>query len=209
MTPTPPLYTIFFTSFTVAFVGAASPGPLLVVTIAKSLREGIKTPFYVVGAHGILELIMLSLLLLAANAIKGNQLLVALIGVIGGLCLVYLGYGMWRSKGTLDDDDEKGGHSFLLGAIATVSNPYWFLWWVAIGLNLLLMGLRRGALGIAVFFLGHILADLVWYFLVGALTVSERKKLEKYSILVTQVGGILLISLGTYFFASGAVGLIR
>lgn len=208
MTDAPALYTIFFLSFTVAFLGAASPGPLLVVTITKSLKEGIKTPFYVVGAHGVLELLMLSLLLLAASAIKDNHLLVALIGVLGGLSLAYLGYEMWRSEGRVNDD-EKQGHSFVLGAIATVSNPYWFLWWVAIGLNLLLMAFKRGALGIGVFFIGHILADLVWYLLVGALTVGGRKKLEKYSLLITQIGGILLLFLGTYFFASGAVWLIH
>lgn len=208
MTDAPALYTIFFLSFTVAFLGAASPGPLLVVTITKSLKEGIKTPFYVVGAHGVLELLMLSLLLLAASAIKDNHLLVALIGVLGGLSLAYLGYEMWRSEGRVNDD-EKQGHSFVLGAIATVSNPYWFLWWVAIGLNLLLMAFKKGALGIGVFFIGHILADLVWYLLVGALTVGGRKKLEKYSLLITQIGGILLLFLGTYFFASGAVWLIH
>jgi len=209
MTDIPALYTIFLVSFTVAFVGAASPGPLLVVTIAKSLKEGLKTPFYVVGAHALLELLMLSILLLAASAIKDNHLLVSLIGVVGGLCLAYLGYGMWRSEETINEDNDRKGHSFVLGAIATVSNPYWFLWWVAIGLNLMLMGLKRGALGVAVFYIGHILADLVWYLLVGALTVGGRKKLERYSLLITQIGGILLIFLGTYFFASGAVWLIH
>lgn len=209
MTETPAIYTIFVFSFTVAFVGAASPGPLLIVTIAKSLKEGIKTPFYVVGAHGVLELVMLSILLLAANAIKDNHLLVAVIGIIGGLCLAYLGYSMWRREAAVDDANETQGHSFVLGAIATVSNPYWFLWWIAIGLNLMLFAFKRGALGIGVFFIGHILADLVWYLLVGALTVGGRKKLEKYSLLITQVGGIVLIFLGAYFFASGTVWLIH
>jgi len=209
MTNPPSLYTIFFISFTIAFAGAASPGPLLIVTITKSLQEGIKTPFYVVGAHGLLELLMLFILLLVSNGIKDNQLLIALIGVVGGICLAYLGYGMWRSEKAEDNVSEKEGHSFVLGAIATVSNPYWFLWWVAIGLNLLLMGLKRGAIGVGVFFTGHILADLVWYLFVSALIIGGRKKLEKYSILISQIGGILLVFLGTYFFANGAVQLIN
>ncbi len=209
MTEIPALYTVFFLSFAVAFIGAASPGPLLVVTIAKSLKEGMRTPFYIVSAHGVLELFMLLVLFFAANAIKDNHLLIALVGVVGGLCLAYMGYGMWRSEETADDNAEKQGHSFVLGAIATVSNPYWFLWWVAIGLNLMLIALRRGAIGIGVFFIGHILADLAWYLFVGALTVGGRKQLEKYSFLITQGGGIFLIFLGTYFFANGTVWLIR
>ncbi|MBC7326915.1 LysE family transporter [bacterium] len=201
-----PLYQIFLASFTVAFVGAASPGPLMVVTIAKSLKEGIKTPFIVVGAHALLELLMLSILLVAANAIKDNHLLVSLIGVVGGLCLAYLGYGMWRSESSVDADNEKRGHSFVLGAVATMSNPYWFLWWATIGFTFLLMGWQRGILGVLVFYIGHELADLVWYLLVGALTVSGKKKLERYSSLITQIGGILLIFLGAYFFAKGLFG---
>ncbi|MGB9876503.1 MAG: LysE family transporter [bacterium] len=203
----PSIYTIFFLSFTVAFIGAASPGPLLVVTITKSLREGIKTPFIVVAAHGVLELLMLALLLIAAKLISHNNIIVALIGIIGGIALAYLGYGMWRDEGVADGEKERKGNAFVLGGIATLSNPYWYLWWFAIGLNFLLMGVKRGFLGVAVFFLGHILADLVWYLFVGALTVGGRKRLERYERLVTQVGGIILIFIGAYFFASGAVWL--
>ena len=207
MTDSPSLYTVFFLSFTVAFVGAASPGPLLVVTITKSLREGIKTPFIVVSAHGVLELIMLTILLFAAQMISHNNLIVSLIGIIGGIALGYLGYGMWRSEGTNREENEKTGNSFILGGIATLSNPYWYLWWFAIGLNFLLMGVKRGIWGVALFYIGHILADLVWYLFVGALTVGGRKKLERYERIITQVGGIVLIFIGAYFFASGTAWL--
>jgi threonine/homoserine/homoserine lactone efflux protein len=207
VTDSPSLYTVFFLSFTVAFVGAASPGPLLVVTITKSLREGIKTPFIVVSAHGVLELIMLTILLFAAQMISHNNLIVSLIGIIGGIALGYLGYGMWRSEGTNREENEKTGNSFILGGIATLSNPYWYLWWFAIGLNFLLMGVKRGIWGVAVFFIGHILADFVWYLFVGALTVGGRKKLERYERIITQVGGIVLIFIGAYFFASGTAWL--
>jgi len=207
VTDSPSLYTVFFLSFTVAFVGAASPGPLLVVTITKSLREGIKTPFIVVSAHGVLELIMLTILLFAAQMISHNNLIVSLIGIIGGIALGYLGYGMWRSEGTNREENEKTGNSFILGGIATLSNPYWYLWWFAIGLNFLLMGVKRGIWGVALFYIGHILADLVWYLFVGALTVGGRKKLEKYERIITQVGGIVLIFIGAYFFASGTAWL--
>jgi threonine/homoserine/homoserine lactone efflux protein len=207
MSGLPSLYTIFFLSFTVAFVGAASPGPLLIVTITKSLREGIKTPFIVVSAHGVLELVMLTILLFTAQMISHNNFIVSLIGIIGGIVLGYLGYGMWRSEGEKKDEEEKTGHSFILGAIATLSNPYWYLWWFAIGLNFLLMGVKRGILGVAFFFIGHILADLVWYLFVGAITVGGRKKLERYERIITQVGGIILIFIGAYFFASGSAWL--
>jgi threonine/homoserine/homoserine lactone efflux protein len=207
VTDSPSLYTVFFLSFTVAFVGAASPGPLLVVTITKSLREGIKTPFIVVSAHGVLELIMLTILLFAAQMISHNNLIVSLIGIIGGIALGYLGYGMWRSEGTNREENEKTGNSFILGGIATLSNPYWYLWWFAIGLNFLLMGVKRGIWGVALFYIGHILADLVWYLFVGALTVGGRKKLERYERIITQVGGIVLIFIGAYFFASGTAWL--
>src|SRR3972149_5217323 len=45
------------------------------------------------------------------------------------------------------------------GIIASISNPYWSLWWATIGLGYLALSSGQGLTGVAFFFAGHILAD--------------------------------------------------
>jgi len=57
-----------------------------------------------------------------------------------------------------------------------------------------------GILGISVFFIGHILADLIWYSAVS-LAVSRGKKFitdKKYRVIISGCG-ITLIGFGIYF----------
>ena len=72
--------------------------------------------------------------------------------------------GMFRSLSSLslslDADAEQGGHLILRGALMSVANPYWTIWWATIGLGYILHCMRFGAWGIFFFFVGHILADL-------------------------------------------------
>ncbi len=199
----PSLLFIFSSSFIVAFSGAVSPGPLFVVTIAKSLKEGIKAPFNVTGAHAVLEMGMLGLLLWGAGRVMNKPLVVSLIGIVGGAVLLWMGYGMFGRESTEDQSNVKGKSSFLAGGIATISNPYWFIWWATVGFNFLLMGLKRGFIGVTVFFIAHILADFVWYLIVGATTTSGKRTLIKHSRLIMQVSGVLIGIMGLYFIWGG------
>lgn len=200
----PSLLFIFASSFVVALSGAVSPGPLFVVTIAKSLKEGIKAPFYVTGAHAVLEMGMLGLLLWGAGRVMNKPLVVSLIGIVGGAVLLWMGYSMFGKESAEDQSrDVKGRSSFLAGGIATLSNPYWFIWWATVGFNFLVMGLKRGFIGVMVFFIGHILADFVWYFIVGATTTSGKRTLMKYSRLIMQISGVLIGIMGLYFIWGG------
>ena len=60
------------------------------------------------------------------------------------------------------------GHGILELTLAAalmlgLANPYWTIWWVSIGLGYITHSLKVGIWGVAVFFAGHILADLAWY----------------------------------------------
>ncbi|MDA8122994.1 MAG: LysE family transporter [Deltaproteobacteria bacterium] len=172
---------IFASSFIIALSGALMPGPLLAVTVRDTTRRGfIAAPLLVLG-HGILELALLTLLLLGlAEWLKGEAA-TTFIALAGSAALLWMGIGMVREVRSLRFETSAGAaipgdaqglwRPVADGILASVSNPYWSLWWATIGLGYLVLSSGQGAVGVASFFAGHILADAAWFLFVG-MTVS-------------------------------------
>jgi len=186
------------------------PGPLLTVTIAESARRGfIAGPLIILG-HALLELTLIFALTAGLSVFLSRTSVNSAIALFGGLFLLYLGFTMSRdaARGTVvlsafnpdDAGSNKGLHPVLAGAVISLANPYWSIWWATVGLTYLTISLERGMVGLASFFSGHILADLAWYTLVAAGVAGGRKFINplgyKYVIIVC---GIFLMVLGAYF----------
>ncbi|WP_078060659.1 LysE family transporter [Desulfotomaculum copahuensis] len=90
------LAVIFSTAFVVGFSGAMMPGPLLTAAITESARRGfIAGPLLVLG-HGILEGALVVALALGLAALLTAPAVAPVIAVVGGLFLLYMGWGMAR-----------------------------------------------------------------------------------------------------------------
>lgn len=193
---------IGFSSFVVALSGALVPGPLLTITVAESAKRGsVAGPLIIIG-HGILELSLVILIILGVAPFLTAPSAKLVISVAGGLMLVYMGYRLIRDGRSArlpisETGERKGIHPVLSGIIGSVSNPYWIIWWVTIGMGYLVSSLKFGMPGVAVFFIGHITADLGWYSFIS-LAVSRGKK-------VMGDGGyrLLLYSCGTFLILFG------
>lgn len=165
------------------------PGPLLAVTIRHTSRKGfVAAPLLVLG-HAVLEAALVCLLLFGLTEwIRGDAAVTA-IALVGCAMLLRMAAGMASEVRTLRLDtgaevapeggrDEGKGTGWLRpvadGVVTSASNPYWSLWWATIGLGYLLLSRAQGAVGIAAFFFGHILADAAWYLFVGAAVSAGR-----------------------------------
>jgi len=181
---------IFVSSFVVALSGALMPGPLLAVTVRDTTRRGfIAAPLLVIG-HGLLELLLLAVLLLGLGEWVKGERTATFIALTGCAVLFWMATGMVREIRSLrfDTGEHQGSavpvpgrgkesglwRPVVDGIVASVSNPYWSIWWATIGLGYLVLSRGQGIVGIALFFAGHILADAVWYVFVG-LTVSAGR----------------------------------
>jgi threonine/homoserine/homoserine lactone efflux protein len=93
---------------------------------------------------------------------------------------------------------------FVAGLTTSFSNPYWFLWWATFGLSWLLISMERGVAGVLSFYTGHIMADVLWYFLVAFLIVTGKRFLSDrvYSYIIIVCGGFLVV-LGGRFIGAG------
>lgn len=174
---------IFLASLGVAFSGAIAPGPLLLVTVRETVARGGKAGFLLIVGHALLELGLIVGFLYGLHRLLDNYVVVRLIGILGGSFLVWMGISIARDAYhhrlslNLNEkmESNKLTNPVLLGILASLSNPYWTLWWATAGITLALLALKRGYLGLSFFFIGHILGDFLWYGLVIAAIISGKK----------------------------------
>ncbi len=206
------LWGIFISAFLIGFSGAMMPGPMLGVTIDGSLKRGwIAGPLTVLG-HGILEFILIIIMILGLKDFFSNPIVAGLIGLIGGVFLAWMGYGMIRSSvnKSVSLEDQRGenstgmGNLVLAGALVSATNPYFILWWASTGMEFIRQSYASGLIGIFFFFMGHILSDLVWFSAVS-IAFSRGKKLINDPVYrrIILLLGIFIIVFSIYFLGSG------
>lgn len=201
------LLTIFASSFVIALSGALMPGPLLTATITESSRHGfIAGPLMIIG-HAVLELVLVAALLLGLAPLFQQPLVFVATALIGSVILFWMAFGMFRSLPSLrlswEGDQTRRNHPMISGILMSVANPYWIIWWATIGLGYILYSWQFGFWGIAFFFVGHILADLVWYSLVAAAVAGGRHFLTDrlYRSLIAFCAVFLVVFAGYFAYA--------
>jgi threonine/homoserine/homoserine lactone efflux protein len=207
--------TIFFVSLGVGLSGALMPGPLLTVTIHESYKRGFVAAPLLVAGHGVLEGSLVVALVLGLDQVLGNSIFFGVVGIAGGAFLIFMGLGMVLDvrdgRLSLDLGDRKATRigPFVAGLTTSLSNPYWFLWWATFGLSYLLLSMRQGAMGVISFYVGHVMADVAWYFLVAFLVVTGKRFLSDrvYNYVILFCGAFLVI-LGGRFIADGLAHLL-
>ena len=194
-----------FSSFIIALSGALVPGPLFSITVAESAKRGASAGPLIIIGHGILEISLIALIILGITPFLTSPPAKTVICAIGGLVLIYMGYRLIRDARTarlfLTGGEEKRGlHPVFTGIIGSISNPYWSIWWITIGLGYLVSSLKFGFLGVMVFFIGHIIADLVWYSLISFAVAKGKKMMgdRGYRSLLYACG-VFLVFFGLWF----------
>ena len=137
------LWGIFFSSFLIGVSGSMMAGPMLGVTISGSLKRGwIVGPLVVLG-HGILELMLVIAMISGLKDFFSNTTVAGLIGLCGGVFLAWMGYGMIKSSinKSVSLENQSTGNSggiknlVLAGALVSITNPYFILWWASTGME--------------------------------------------------------------------------
>jgi threonine/homoserine/homoserine lactone efflux protein len=216
------LWVVFSLSFVMALSGALMPGPLLTYTIARTLRA--QRAGWLVGArviigHAGLEAVLLVGLVLGVVGFLRAPLAAKIIGVAGALLLFFMGYGLIRetirNRG-LDFTDAAARPSaatrldpIAAGALVSMSNPYWWIWWVTIGSAFLIrFDITLAAWpALIAFFLGHELGDLAWYLAIStALSLGRRRISHRLMSILLGICGVAIIGFGIFLGVSPFLG---
>ncbi|NLJ41271.1 MAG: LysE family transporter [Clostridiales bacterium] len=196
------LWGIFISSFFIGFSGAMMPGPMLGVTIDGSLKRGfIAGPLTVLG-HGILEFTLVMVMAFGLKDFFLNPVVGGIIGLVGGTFLAWMGYGMVKSSlkkevslTAQEGKDPRQKSLILAGALVSLTNPYFVMWWASTGMESIRQAYVLGIAGILAFYFGHILSDLTWYMAVSA-AFSKGKKLMSdrvYRWVILSLGGLIIV----------------
>lgn len=187
------------------------PGSLLTYTIEKSMKSGPKAGIFVSIGHALLELLVVILLFLGVGKYLETPLAQMIIGILGGAVLIFFGAGMIRdvAQGRINIDMKessvsKSGGIILGSALISASNPYFSVWWAAVGLGLMMDAYNLlGLTGVVLFYTGHILSDFTWYTFVSFVIGKTRRfiNMKVYKVIILILGAVL-IAFGIGFLVS-------
>ena len=185
--------------------GALAPGPLFFVTITHGAKSGAKSGILFSIAHTIVELTLVMLLALGLLSVTNEPTVRLAVGTAGGAALIV--FGAMQIRGSLHESNETTSgpgatrNLFLIGLALTGLNPYFIVWWLTIGANLILVSLEFAGLGGVVFMYAcHVWVDYVWLTLVAAFAKRGAKILRhKWYRLMIAVFGAVLIYFGLSF----------
>lgn len=217
---------IFISAFVVGLSGAMVPGSLLIVSITETMRHGFWAGPLISLGHALLELILVLLLVFGLGKFLSSSEVLGVVGLLGGSALLWFAFATWRcasrpSAFAIDTEAAElqlgyraAGYANLrtigAGMAASLSNPYWTLWWATIGSAYIVAAIGFGVPGIITFYTGHIASDFFWYSLVSWTVASGKKIISDhvYKRLLYFFSGSLFL-LAFYFLYLGIIFINR
>jgi threonine/homoserine/homoserine lactone efflux protein len=209
------------TFFLISLTGALSPGPLTTMAITEGARRGKWSGWWLSLGHGVSEGTLV--VVLSAFIIFGQESLLALplatrvIAVAGGAFLTWMGWGLlngaWRGRLSLAAATgmTKGSRSDTAlvskGVLFSVSNPYWWVWWVVVTPVFIREAMLWSVLGVVLLFSIHWLSDVLWLTGLSYLTGSGRSLVGERLYRWVLIGcGAALVFFGLFFAIAGLQG---
>jgi threonine/homoserine/homoserine lactone efflux protein len=156
------------TVIVVTVSGALAPGPLFFANISKGAELGAKSGLIFAVAHTLVEFGLVMLLSFGLFVINSEQVRMV-IGIAGGIVLI--GFGLMQLYGSLRPKPEEAGEKsklsshrlLLLGLALTGLNPFFIVWWLTAGAQLIVMALEFASLaGVLFMYICHVWMDYVW-----------------------------------------------
>jgi threonine/homoserine/homoserine lactone efflux protein len=193
--------------FSVGLTGALVPGPMLFATIEISLKKGWLAGPQVVFGHVMVEVVLYILILFGAASLVGSGIISAIF-LIGGLSLLVFGLLTLkdaRAAASAQIFQDPSGLKLtssptLIGLITSVSNPYFWIWWLTAGGALVLKEYELGIIFSMAYMLGHWTADLGWFTVVsGSFGRGKTLLSQQMHRYILYTCGIFLVIFGLYF----------
>lgn len=211
--PTDSLLSVFAFSFLLSIGAVVSPGPVSAAIVTESPRQGWRVGPLIAASHVSLELLIVLLLGAGLAAGMGSPSVRRLIAVAGGVVLLLIGatylHGALTGRMRLPDPDrEQPRRSTInllsLGVLTTISNPFWYAWWLTVAAGYLVQASPLGAAGPAAFFAGHMTADFAWNSFLSTMTSYGGRWLtdRRYRALILLTAGFMAY-LGLVFLRTG------
>ncbi|MGB2962433.1 MAG: LysE family transporter [Anaerolineales bacterium] len=155
-------FTFILEAVAVSLSGVLAPGPITSVSVGYG-SENPRAGAWVAVGHGLVEFPVMAAVFLGVGAVMDLPWVRTAISLVGGAFLLYMGIDMLRN---IRQEEIRGSVSarspIAAGALLSIGNPYFLIWWATVGAGLILRSTEFGLLGVAAFAIGHWLCDLGW-----------------------------------------------
>jgi threonine/homoserine/homoserine lactone efflux protein len=204
---------IFIFSFLIAIGAVMSPGPVSTAIVSQAPRTGWRIGPLITIGHSLLEMLMVIALATGLQKFLAQPGIEIGVALVGGTLLIWMGISILLSlRGSenrlASNNSGKTSKSGLdlvwLGVLATISNPFWFAWWISVPTSYLSESGQLGSVALMAFYFGHISADLAWNsFLAAAIASGKRWISDKTYGLILGASSLFFIYLGGSFLIRG------
>ncbi len=181
-----------------------APGPLLAFVIAESLRHGGRAGIRASLAPIITDIPIVVVTMLLLARLSHSQPVLGGLSVIGGLFVLFLGWGHLRSRGLGKDAAPSPVHSLRRGVAINALSPHPYIFWLTVGGPITWRALEQGVLPASLF------VGSFYFFLLGskiAVAVVVGRSREFLSggitLLAMRALGLLLCLLGLVLLRDG------
>lgn len=193
---------LFMTGITLGFSIAAPVGPIGVLCIRRTLAEG-RLVGWMSGmgaasadaAYGALAALGFGLAGALAGADAEGSWLYTLLRIAGGLFLLYLGVGTWRSRpaaAAADGGTAGGGllRAYLSTFFLTLTNPLTIASFAAMFVGL---GVESDGWGAAMLVAGVFCGSALWWSLLSGGVGFFRGALERHAVWINRLAALVII----------------
>jgi threonine/homoserine/homoserine lactone efflux protein len=186
------------------------PGPLFAANVLQGTRGGARSGFIISIGHMLVELPLVMLMALGISSLLNFPGFATVVGLIGGSALIIFGVLQIRdvTKSSFGNEPvESAGQqkkSLMLGVALTGLNPFFIVWWLTVGLGLVVQAVELGALlGVLIMYASHVWMDYAW--LTGTAYLAARGK----TLIQARGYRLLLIGLALLLIYFGAGFILR
>lgn len=183
----------------ISISGVVAPGPLFATAVARGLndpRAGLKLS---VG-HALVEIPLILTLFLGLMVFLQDENVLAAIGLVGGVFLLYMGISMLRPRSEAEEYTKHG--ALVSGIMLSAANPYFLLWWATVGAAVLGLAAAFGWWMVPLFAIVHLGCDFAYLSFVSYSASKGRSFLQgKWLRGLYVVCGLFLIAFAVYFIS--------
>ena len=181
-----------------------APGPLLVLVISETLQHGLKAGMKVALAPVLTDLpiIVFSLLVLVKLSRFHNTL--AIISILGGFFIMYLGIKNIKIKGLHIDNETSPQRSLQKGILINALSPHPYLFWLTVGGPTTIKAMDLGLLAACTFVLCFYILLVGSKIILALLVGRTRSYLQGSTYIYTMRAlGFILILFAGFLFRDG------
>ena len=184
----------------ISLSGVMAPGPMTAITIGRGSESPHAGAWVAIG-HGIIEFPLMIAVFYGFGYLINLPNVKEIIGIVGGLFLLFMGISMFLNFNTTEVRSNRYTQSpIVAGALLSLGNPYFVIWWATIGAALILQSARFGIIWFGIFAVLHWLCDFLWCYFLSALSFKGGRFFgRQFQKIVFTICGIFLIFLSGKF----------